>query len=52
MGNLKIGRKQMSFIIGTFLMEVSDNMHGEDIEGMLDELQEERGINVIDWRDI
>ena len=40
----------MTFITGTFVMEVPDNAHGEDIEGTLNEIQEKYKLNVLKWK--
>ena len=40
----------MSFITGNFVMEVSDNAHGEDIEETLNEIQEKYKLNVLKWK--
>ena len=40
----------MSFITGTFAMEVPDNSHGEDIVEILDEIQEKYKLNVLKWK--
>lgn len=39
----------MSFITGTFTMEVQDDMHGEDIESIFNEIQEKYKLNVLKW---
>ena len=39
----------MSFITGTFVMEVRDEAHGEDIVEILDEIQEKYKLNVLKW---
>ena len=40
----------MSFIIGTFVMEVRDDIHGEDIEEIFEEIQETYKLNVLKWK--
>ena len=40
----------MRFITGKFAMEVPDDMHGEDIEDTLNEIQEKYKLNVLDWK--
>ena len=40
----------MSFITGTFSMEVRDDAHGEDIKEIFDEIQENYKLNVLKWK--
>ena len=39
----------MSFITGTFVMELPDDLHGEDIVEILNEIQEKYKLNVLKW---
>ena len=40
----------MGFITGNFVMEVRDDIHGEDIEEIFNEIQEIYKLNVLKWK--
>ena len=40
----------MSFVTGNFAIEVRDDMHGEEIEDIFNEIQEKYKLNVLKWK--
>lgn len=40
----------MNFIRGNFVMEIRDDIHGEEIEDIFNEIQEKYKLNVLKWK--